>query len=88
MVEKSDEFDERMLNSQNFPYQNFALKNFTVIIFCQGFSHYIGTVILKYFRHKKDPPESKELYSIRLGHYRRLYPSSLVATELYIIFYC
>ena len=28
---------------------------------------------------KKDPPEDKELYSIRLGHYRRLYPSSLVA---------
>ena len=24
-VEKSDEFDEYMLNRQNFPYQNFAL---------------------------------------------------------------
>ena len=47
-----------------------------------------GLVILKYFHpilDKKDPPEDKELYSIHLGHYRRLYPSSLVATELYII---
>ena len=38
--------------------------------------------MLKYFRPilvKKDPPEDKELYSICLGHYRRLYPSSLVA---------
>ena len=45
----------------------------------------LGLVILKYFHpilDKKDPPEDKELYSIRLGHYRRLYPSSLVATEL------
>ena len=28
---------------------------------------------------KKDPHEDKELYSICLGHYRRLHPSSLVA---------
>ena len=42
---------------------------------------------MKYFRpilDKKDPPEDKELNSICLGHYRRLYPSSLVASELYI----
>ena len=25
---KSDEFDEWILNRQNFPYQNFALKTF------------------------------------------------------------
>ena len=28
---KSDEFDEWMLNCQNFPYQNFALKNTAMI---------------------------------------------------------
>ena len=41
-----------------------------------------GLVILKYFRpilNKKDPPEDKELYSICLGHYQRLYPLSLFA---------
>ena len=41
-----------------------------------------GLVILKYFHPilgKKDPPEHKKLYSIRLGHYWGLYPSSLVA---------
>ena len=27
-VENSDEFDEWMLNRQNFHYQNFAFKNF------------------------------------------------------------
>ena len=27
-VEKSDEFDEWILNRQTFPYQNFALKNY------------------------------------------------------------
>ena len=37
-----------------------------------------GLVILKYFcpiLDKKDPPEDMELYSIRLGHYQRLYHS-------------
>ena len=29
---KSDEFDERMLNSQNFSYQKFALRKFSVLI--------------------------------------------------------
>ena len=46
----------------------------------------LGLVILKYFHpilEKNDPPEDKKLNSIRLGHYRRLYPLSLVATELY-----
>ena len=39
MVEKSDKFDEYMLNRQNFPCQNFALIEnlsiayFTVIIY-------------------------------------------------------
>ena len=33
---------------------------------------------------KNDSPEDEELYSIGLGHYQRSYPSSLVATELYI----
>ena len=33
MVEKSDEFDECMLNRQNFSYQNFALRKFLYCIF-------------------------------------------------------
>ena len=33
MVEKSDEFNECMLNRQNFPYQNFALRKFWYCIF-------------------------------------------------------
>ena len=44
-----------------------------------------GLVISKYFPpilDTKDPPEDKELYSICLGHYRRLYSLSLAATEL------
>ena len=43
-----------------------------------GHGSYVGTCNLKYFRstiNKKDPSEDKELYSIRLSHYRRLYPS-------------
>ena len=32
-VEKSDEFDEWILNRQTFPYQNFALKNFRYTIY-------------------------------------------------------
>ena len=52
MVERSDEFDEWMLNRQNFPYQNFVLKNICYCIFygynlltgvCQGLLHYVGT---------------------------------------------
>ena len=52
MVEKSDEFDECMLNCQNFSYQNFALRKFWYCIFygyslltsvCQGLSCYFGT---------------------------------------------
>ena len=33
MVEKSDEFDEGMLNHQKFFYQNFALKIFGIVYF-------------------------------------------------------
>ena len=68
MVEKSDEFDEWMLNRQNFSYQNFALRNFRYCIFygynlltwvCHVMS---GHGILKYFclLDKKDPPEDKD----------------------------
>ena len=41
---------------------------------------------MKYFcpiLDKKDPLEDKELYSICLGDYQRLYPSSLVAIAVY-----
>ena len=31
MVEKSDEFDEWILNCQSFPHQNFALKKFDIV---------------------------------------------------------
>ena len=51
----------------------------------------LGLVILKYFcpiLDKKDPPEDKELYSICLGHYRRLYPLSLVAKVIQIETVC
>ena len=39
MVEKSDEFDECMLNRQNFSHQNFALGKFRdrYCIFVTGF---------------------------------------------------
>ena len=72
MVEKSDEFDECMLNHQFFSYQNFALRKFWYCIFydynlltwvCQGLSSYVGTWNLKYFcpiTHKKDAPEYKD----------------------------
>ena len=72
MVEKSDEFDGRVLNRQNFPYQNFTIRKFRHCIFygynlltwvCQGWSRYIGHGILKYLRpitHKKDAPEGKD----------------------------
>ena len=33
MVEKSDEFDECMLNRQNFSYQNFAVRKFGIAYF-------------------------------------------------------
>ena len=72
MVEKSDEFDERMLNRQKFSYQNIALRKFRYYIFygynlltwvCQGLSSYVGAWILKYFHpitNKKDVPEDKD----------------------------
>ena len=56
MVEKSDEFDECMLNRQNFSYQNFALRKFRYYIFygynlltwvCQGLSRYAGAYNLE-----------------------------------------
>ena len=59
MVEKSDEFDECMLNCQNFSYQNFAFKKFWYCIFygynlltrvCQDLSRYVGTWNPEYFR--------------------------------------
>ena len=51
-VEKSDEFDECMLNRQSFPYQNFTLRKSQYCIFygynllpwvCQELSCYVGT---------------------------------------------
>ena len=80
MVEKSDEFYEWMLNRQNFPYQNFVLKifsiaYFTVISYKLEFSGFLllcmsELVILKYFHpisDKKNPPEDRELYLICLA---------------------
>ena len=72
MVEKSDDFDEWMLNRQTFPYQNFALRIFLVLhilltgldLVCHAM---LGHGILKYFRpilDKKDPPEDKEVRCI------------------------
>ena len=70
MVEKSDEFDECVLNRQNFPSKILHLENigivyFTVIInFTDliGFVTFSGHGILKYFHitHKKDAPEDKD----------------------------
>ena len=86
-----------MLNYQNFPYQNFALKNFwycgynffklefvRVSLIMSGLVILIFEVHFHLILDKNDSPEDEELYSICLGHYQRLYPSSLVATELYI----
>ena len=82
-MEKSDEFDEWMLNHQNFPYQDFALKNFRHCIFygdnlLTSFVMVVlvisGLLILKNFHpilDKKDSPEDKELYSIHLEDYTR-----------------
>ena len=65
-----------------FPYQNFAFKNFQyayfTVIILSG-SLVMSGLVIHPILDKKDPPEDKELYSIHLGHYRRLYPSSLVA---------
>ena len=56
-----------MLNHQSFPYQNFALRKFSVLhiyklnSICQVMSEH---GIVKYFHpilDKKDPPEDKEL---------------------------
>ena len=80
-VEKSDKFDECMLNCQNFSYQNFALRKFWYCIF-YGYNLVclLRHGILKYFRpitHKiyapedKDPPEGKELPYRRLYHRHR-----------------
>ena len=81
MVEKSDEFDEWILNRQNFPYQNFALKIFVYTIYnyfeirLWSLSHYVGAWNFEALFHpildKKVPPEDKELYSIHLGYYLR-----------------
>ena len=70
-MEKSDQFDEWVLNRQNFTDQILCLKFFGrlfIIIFKygSGVCHIIsGHAILKYFRpisDKKVPPEDKELY--------------------------
>ena len=57
-----------MLNRQSFPYQNFALRKFSVglhIYQLNSVCHVMSQHgILKYFRpilDKKDPPEDKEL---------------------------
>ena len=71
MVEKSDEFEEFMLNCESFPYQYFVLRKSRYCIFygynlltlvCQDLSHYqvSGHGMLKYFHHKKDSPEDKD----------------------------
>ena len=58
MVEKSDKFDEYMLNHQNSSYQNFALRKFWHCIFygynlltwvCQICHVILEHGILKYF---------------------------------------
>ena len=73
MVEKSDEFDECMLNCQSFPYKNFALRKSWYCIFYSYIIYQLGFVrichvmsghgMLKYFcpiTHKKDAPEDKD----------------------------
>ena len=74
-MEKSDEFDEWILNRQNFALKNLRLTIYNYLyIRLWSLSRMSGHGILKYFRpilDKKVPPEDKELYSIRLGHYRR-----------------
>ena len=71
-MEKSDKFDEYMLNRQNFPYQNFALRKSQYCIFygynlltwvCHDLSCYVGTwnaEVLLSITHKKDVPEDKD----------------------------
>ena len=65
-MEKSDEFDERILKCQSFPYQNFALKKFDIVaISLYNLSTGIyrvmsGRGILQSFG-LEDPPENKEL---------------------------
>ena len=81
MVEKSDKFDECMLNRQNFSYQNFSLRKFRYCIFtnlslsgfvmlCQDME---SGILLSDYPCKKDNPEDKDLpkgrsYPIYLGH--------------------
>ena len=67
-MEKSDEFDEYMLNCQRILHlENLSIAYFTVIIYQLGFvriCHVMsGHGIMKYFRpitHKKDAPEDKD----------------------------
>ena len=90
-VEKSDEFDECMLNRQSFPYQNFALRNSRYGIF-YGYNlltawfvricHVIwGHGMLKYFRpitHKKDAPEDKDPEGKELSNLSGPYLSKVI----------
>ena len=75
MVEKSDKFDECMLNRQNFPtkilhLKNFGIAYFTVIIYqlefvrvCHVMSgHGIRSTSVRFDAPEdKDPPEGKNL---------------------------
>ena len=62
MVEKSDKFDERMLNRQNFPYQNFAHRKFLMAIaYFTNLSCYVRTWNYEIILDKKYPPKDKEL---------------------------
>ena len=101
MVEKSDEFDECMLNRQSFPYQNIALRKSQYCIFygydlltwvCQDLSCYHG--MLKYFcpiTHKKDapedkdPPEGKELSNLSWPYLLKVIPPS---SSLHVVINC
>ena len=92
MVEKSDEFDECVLNHQNFPYQNFALRKFRYCIFygynlltwvCQGSSCYVRTwnpeVPSSDYPHSedKDPLEGKKLPNLSGPYLSKVIPSLL-----------
>ena len=70
MVEKSDKFDERMFNRQNFPHQNLQLENFsiayfTVIIYQLQFvtlCRDMESRVLSFVNPcRKDAPEDKDL---------------------------
>ena len=79
-MEKSDKFDEWMLNHQNMSYQNFALKNFSVaiamftnltwfVMLCRNMKFW-STFILFWIRRIHLKARS---YLINPGHYQRLY---------------